>query len=940
MLWLALGACSDDATQIGGAASCEGQTCSDRGECVQEAGGARCVCEAGYMADGLTCVSDDDADLCVGVLCSGRGECQAIDGQAQCVCDDGYTADGLDCVPYVVPGETLVELSVTEPAGVSRSQAAIRGGVPFPQGMLQPTDTLGLYDAETEAQLPLQTRILSVWPDGSVRWLLVDTQSDLPGQTTRRVALRRTETTAEIGTPLEVSEVGDTIQITSGNLSVEVPTNYGGLIHRASLDGQELIAPPTDARDRGPYVTTSGTTYFGALLTDAASPSAGDPILTFLAYNGQGGMPAAEYHLRDPWQLDVLIEEQGPLRSVVRVSGAHLDEGGESSSFFVTRLHFLRGKTDIEVEHTWIFTGEGNNDQIAGYGVKLPFTPTASLVEGESGEGSVLHSAFDGYTVAGTSQPGQALGYAAQANGDARIAVFLSDMAENFPKAIRASAEGLDVQLYPDAVTPWNIARYSSSLDAGSAPNGGGETSATANRGSQGIAKTDRFVLSFASDVLDRDTLAEQATADDDGRLWLMATPKWYSDARVMGYGSFAFDTTLTDNEVHYRVDKVMQLAEQWMRFNQRERFGWYGIEDYGDIRGWFLGGANSAEWFERGRYGWSGNSGEPSNQLWLQCLRNQSQACLRDAAALTRHTYDLAMVHFGTAADDLGGAGRNAPQTVGTFHRHGLQPWSGYAGFPEYTHVAGLETLYYLTGDGRAREALFEAAQSIYRYGVQFTNDVNGIDVQSRAAAVFYDTPHGDRFAAQIDEQLVALGAPGVIAGNLPNQSSLNFIRMLPGLMYHHERTGDGGDAVFTAADVVVQNAGSWGIDTDPTEGSLRIHMPIVSYAADVAEAAGRNAEPYRALTQRLLENNCLSQSTSDSDEIPLSHWQAMSDDWRSWDFEWVTGATPPSLLWIARQAAYRNDDMMGYHFYRIFPALAAAAATIAPDTAGLTAR
>lgn len=76
--------------------SCDGLTCSGRGSCYQNWFGPACVCDDGYVAQGLECVNSDDP--CEGVDCSGHGLCKAASqGIAECRCDEGYRAIGLRC---------------------------------------------------------------------------------------------------------------------------------------------------------------------------------------------------------------------------------------------------------------------------------------------------------------------------------------------------------------------------------------------------------------------------------------------------------------------------------------------------------------------------------------------------------------------------------------------------------------------------------------------------------------------------------------------------------------------------------------------------------------------------------------------------------------------------------------------------------------------------
>src|SRR5262249_28357874 len=59
-------------------------------------------------------------------------------------------------------------VTVTEPLGVARTHWPLSTGVPFPPGAVR--DVAQLSVAEAQTALPTQSRVLSRWPDGSVRW--------------------------------------------------------------------------------------------------------------------------------------------------------------------------------------------------------------------------------------------------------------------------------------------------------------------------------------------------------------------------------------------------------------------------------------------------------------------------------------------------------------------------------------------------------------------------------------------------------------------------------------------------------------------------------------------------------------------------------------------------------------------------------------------------
>ncbi|MBI5477335.1 MAG: hypothetical protein HY906_00680 [Deltaproteobacteria bacterium] len=93
------------ASGCGGGDACEGVACSGQGTCVVSAGSAACLCDPGYVADGLACVADPcRPSPCVHGSCTRSGAtavcvCDAGYADARCsTCAPGYHVDGLFCV--------------------------------------------------------------------------------------------------------------------------------------------------------------------------------------------------------------------------------------------------------------------------------------------------------------------------------------------------------------------------------------------------------------------------------------------------------------------------------------------------------------------------------------------------------------------------------------------------------------------------------------------------------------------------------------------------------------------------------------------------------------------------------------------------------------------------------------------------------------------------
>ncbi len=72
---------------------CEDVTCSGHGYCEEDGSDEWCVCDSGYIAEGLNCVLG-----CDGETCSGHGTCEVGGGTQYCLCESGFHAVGMQCI--------------------------------------------------------------------------------------------------------------------------------------------------------------------------------------------------------------------------------------------------------------------------------------------------------------------------------------------------------------------------------------------------------------------------------------------------------------------------------------------------------------------------------------------------------------------------------------------------------------------------------------------------------------------------------------------------------------------------------------------------------------------------------------------------------------------------------------------------------------------------
>ena len=210
--------------------------------------------------------------------------------------------------------EALVELTVTEPAGVARINGPVTTGLPFPQGKLAKGTPLALLDAAGKA-IPLQTRVLASWPDGSVKWVLLDFQAlRLAASGTASFQLVAARRTASPPEPVKVSETKDAITVDTGAMQAAISLKHFSLFQSVEVGDKELMKKKS----------------VGALqITDTAGKTR-----TSLADQTK--------------DYAVKVVEAGPLRTVVHAVG-EVQATDKHRLGFTCWYHFYAGKKSVRI---------------------------------------------------------------------------------------------------------------------------------------------------------------------------------------------------------------------------------------------------------------------------------------------------------------------------------------------------------------------------------------------------------------------------------------------------------------------------------------------------------------------------------------------------------------------------------------------------------------
>lgn len=449
------------------------------------------------------------------------------------------------------------------PPGVGnrrRRQEPVTAGVPLPRGFEADPGSLTLR-ADAGA-VPLQTRVLDRWPDGSIRWLLLDFFADwVSGVESIYVLAQRSES-SHILAPvysiavIEEEETGD-VTIDTGVAQFHLSTKTFPFA-RVVAGGADVIDAERTA----------------LLLVDAQAA----PCRLVIERLG--------------------VDERGPLRSVALAQGSIVDNRGRSLAQLTARLHFFAGSATVKFALTlrnpnrarhpgghWDLGDAGSvyfRDVAMTIGLRgddgqtvlrcspepdSPLDPCELPLElyqdSSGGENwkSLNHldrhrrmpNRFRGYQLrsgADFRSGLRATPIVSLMRGDRQIAVACGQFWQNFPKATEVSASAITLRLFPR--------QYGDAHELQ-----GGEQ------------KTHEFFVGFGPDTV-TDLPLDWCRAP----LLAVANPSWYATAEAAPYLIPAADAP--DPALTQLVSSAIEGDDSFER--KREAIDEYGWRHFGDL--------------------------------------------------------------------------------------------------------------------------------------------------------------------------------------------------------------------------------------------------------------------------------------------------------------------------------------------------------------------
>lgn len=234
--------------------------------------------------------------------------------------------------PLLLKPNQLGWLDTEEPRALSGQT----WGQPWPKGTLKVSDALCLVD-ETGNKQPLQTWVTATWPDGSVKWTGHATAAE---QSLGRQFSLKKATSPKAKHAVKVTDSGDKLVVDTGVIRCSVGKTGDVIIHSIERGAKTLLQNARLIGQRQPQAEFD----FGQT-----------PVLeAFTAV-----IQKAE------------IEQKGPLRAVVKLSGMHSCTGGRQWLPFSLRLYFYAGGDAVRMSHNFIFDGDEYSDFIRALGLRF-----------------------------------------------------------------------------------------------------------------------------------------------------------------------------------------------------------------------------------------------------------------------------------------------------------------------------------------------------------------------------------------------------------------------------------------------------------------------------------------------------------------------------------------------------------------------------------------
>jgi hypothetical protein len=611
-------------------------------------------------------------------------------------------------------------------------ETGVTWGVPWKIGELQRNETIALIDIN-EKQIPICSWPTAYWPDGSVKWTahsaIFSKESEKSFFLTKGKNLFK-----EKG--LMIEEKVEYLEI-----------NTGELICQVNKAGASII--------RGIYRKNTKICSDGKFICIREEK------------NSINGYKTIKEEVFESNIWKVSIENRSAIRCVIKVEGKHkLTTGTREWLPFTLRLYFYVGQYSIKAIYNFNYDGNQNRDFIRGLGINFNIPMEGPLYNrhlrfgGDTGlfkeapkhlmtlrtqgkydelyrkqtsgeyiafnneedskflgllEESAVWNSFklvqsspDYFNIkkrtkegcswikAGEGNRAKGLAYAGGKKGG--LAICMKNFWEKYPSAIEIDnmakeESSMKLWFWSPEGDSMDLRHYDTDTHVLSAYEGFDEMRSTP----YGIANTSEFNLWCFEKTPDNNTLLEIVDSTQLPSL-LICEPEYYYNVKAFGPWSLIDRSNKVKAMLEDQLDKCFDFL-----LKEIEARRWYGFWDFGDVMHSYDSVRHTWR-YDIGGCAWQNTELVPNMWLWYMFLRSGREDIFRVAEAMTRHTSEVDVYHFG--------------EYSGLGSRHNVVHW-GCGCKEARISMAGLHRFYYyLTADERIGEIMDFVKDSDFSVG------------------------------------------------------------------------------------------------------------------------------------------------------------------------------------------------------------------------------
>ncbi len=607
------------------------------------------------------------------------------------------------------------------------------------QGVIK--DSKSGYELKSDFNLesssvPVQSRVMAYWPDGSVKWVSHVADSEKAGDNCVIKVIDNTDITDGI----KITEESDLYKIKFADGELTILKSGITLIENYIRNGKKII----------------NKAWSELVLQHREGCDEDDEAV----YRNEKFIGKIE---------NVEIKEVGNIRCVVKISGIHesrinKDKSNNTSIPFIIYLESYNNRPEIRMSYTFLWDADEKKDFLKAIGIRCesnitgeyynrhikiktdngyfheagaellswrPKVPQETYHAQISGEVLDLDATKDANAIAASKEMpiwgeyslwqdssshyvirkrisnedccyieglhgNRAPGIMSVGDRNGSLAFAVKDFWQKYPSSLNVKNMDKDmitasIWLWSPESEPMDFRHYTTTGYSQTYYEGFDEFGATP----YGIANTCEFMIKPFDKMAPSDAELDALYDEIQKRAVYVAAPEYYHDNRAFGYWSLPKRDTKRQCQIEDDLDKAIEFYLQEIDVRN-----WYGMFNYGDVMHTY--DKERHTWrYDMGGYAWQNTELVPTLWLWYYFLRSGRSDVFNIASEMSRHCSEVDTYHFGP----LKGLGS----------RHNVRHWGCPCKEARIAMAGHHRFLYYLTGDYRLEDVFEDVKDADY---------------------------------------------------------------------------------------------------------------------------------------------------------------------------------------------------------------------------------